>query len=107
MDLRAYYRKIREASQAIAADDVVVVSAATPGGGKAGVRTEVPRAVAARMLVEGTARLASEAESREFHQQALEAQRAAEEAAAAQRVQFTVIPASEWKNLRGGKPAKE
>ena len=107
MDLRAYYRKIQEAARAIGGDDVVVVSEATTGGGKAGVRTEVPRAVAARMLVEGTARLASDAEAREFHEQAREAKRAADEAAAARHVQFTVIPAGEWKNLRGTKAGKE
>jgi hypothetical protein len=101
MDLRAYYRKIRETAQAIASEDVVVVSTATPGGGRAGVRTEVPRDVAARMLVEGTARLASEAESRQFQEERLAAKRAVDEAAAARNVKFTVIPAGEWKNARG------
>ena len=47
MDLRAYYRKLREVEASISEEHVVLVSLATPEGGKPGVRTEAPRAIAA------------------------------------------------------------
>ena len=53
MDLRAYYQKIREVTEKIEGDHVVIISLETPDGGRAGVRTEVQRGVAARMIVEG------------------------------------------------------
>ncbi|MGH9660803.1 MAG: hypothetical protein ACRD96_19805 [Bryobacteraceae bacterium] len=86
MDLKAYYQKIRETEQAIADEYPVVVSFETPDGGKANVGTEVPRRVAARMIVEGRARLATEVEARDLRtEKAAEATRAAEQRAGAAR----------------------
>jgi len=62
MDLRIYYQKIRDCEAKIPGTFAFVVSTATPDGGKAGVVTEVPRRVAAKMVVDGTARLAVESE---------------------------------------------
>jgi hypothetical protein len=101
MDLRAYYRKLREVEASLTEEYPVVVSQETPDGGKAGVPNEVPRAVAARMIVEGKARLATEEEAREFRRQLEEARVRAERAAAASRIQVTVIPEAELKALRG------
>jgi hypothetical protein len=101
MDLRAYYRKLREIEASLAEEYPVVVSQETPDGGKAGVRNEVPRPVAARMIVEGKARLATEEEAAEYRRQLTEARRRAEQAAAANRIQVTVIPEAELKALRG------
>lgn len=106
MDLRAYYQKIREMEGRLT-EPCVVVSVETPDGGKAGVRTEASRQVAARMLVEGIARAADERETREFMEQKLEAKRAADQLAAAARMQVTVVPSSEWRNLRTGRNTKE
>jgi hypothetical protein len=58
MDLRVYYQKIREVESGIREPFVTVVSRATADGGKAGVKTDVPRRVAARLVVEGKADLA-------------------------------------------------
>lgn len=80
MDLRAYFQKLSETEQSIVPESVVVVSNNTPDGGKAGIFVEVGREVAARMIVSGSARLASEAESEEFRDQVV---RDAEEARAA------------------------
>lgn len=99
MDLRAYYQKIRETEGRLK-EPCVVVSLQTPDGGKAGVRTEVSRDVAARMIVDGRAREASEEEAREFMEQKAEAKRVAEQLAAAARMQVTVVPSSEWRNPR-------
>jgi len=57
MDLRAYYRKVREVESDIRDAFVTVVSRATADGGKAGVKTDVPRGLAARLIVEGKAEL--------------------------------------------------
>lgn len=103
MDLRGYYQEIRETESKIAAGDVVVVSLATPDGGRAGVRTEVPRSIAARLLVEKRARLATEEEAAEFRREEAEARRAVEQAEAAKRLQVTVIPDAELKALRTGR----
>jgi hypothetical protein len=94
MDLRAYYRKVRETEAAMPSPHVVVVSMTTPDGGKAGVVTEVPSPIAARMVVEGSARLATEAETASFYGQHAAARQAAEDAAAASRLQVVVVPAS-------------
>jgi len=42
------------------------VSRETPDGGRAGVKTQVPRALAARMIVEEKADLATPEEAEEF-----------------------------------------
>lgn len=59
MDLRVYYRKVREVLETIAGEFVVVVSLETPDGGKPGVTSEASRPVAARLVVDGKARLAT------------------------------------------------
>jgi hypothetical protein len=90
MDLKAHYQRIRELERSFEAGCPVIVSVDTPDGGKAGVRTEVPAAVAARMIVEGRARLASEQEAKEFHEQKGEAKRAADQRDGSKRMQVTV-----------------
>lgn len=107
MDLQVYYRKIRELEESLKDPSVVVVSLETPGGGRAGVRTEVARRIAARMIVEGGARLASAEESREFLEDNAEAKRRADQVAAAARMQFAVVTPHEFRRLKGGQAAKE
>jgi hypothetical protein len=66
MDLRAYYQKIRNIEADLRDPAVVIVSRATPDGGRAGVNTQVPRALAARMIVEEKADLATPEEAEAF-----------------------------------------
>jgi|YNPBryBLVA2012_1023415.scaffolds.fasta_scaffold00247_23 hypothetical protein len=107
MDLKVFYRKVRETEAGIAEAYPVVVSEETPDGGRAGVRSEVSREVAARMIVEGRARLATAEEAAEFREQALEAKRQAEAQAAASRVQLTVVSEAELRALKNAlRPAK-
>ena len=84
MDLRAYYRKVREAEATLTGEHFVMVSLATSEGGKAGVRTEVPRAIAAKLIAEGAARVATEEEAPEFHEANREAQEQHDQEEAAQ-----------------------
>ncbi len=66
MDLRMFYQRMRKLEEDIASTHPVVVSVETPDGGRAGVKTEVNREMAAKLIVEGRARLATEEESDEF-----------------------------------------
>jgi hypothetical protein len=66
MDLRKYYKAIREIETKIEGAYAIVTSLDTPDGGKAGIQSEVPRALAARMVVQGAARLATGDERRAF-----------------------------------------
>ncbi len=72
-----------------------MVSFATSEGGKEGVRTEVGRQTAARLIAEGCARVATEAEATEFRRQMREAREKVEQDEAAKRIQVTVIPSHE------------
>lgn len=67
MDLKAYFHKVREIESTIESDYVVVVSLETPDGGRPGQMTEVTRQVAARMIIDGKARLAASDESRDYY----------------------------------------
>ena len=91
MDVKVFYQKLRKIEQGIADEHVVLVSHETPDGGQAGLKTEVSREVAARMIAEGRARLAELDESTEYRERTAEAQREAERRAAAERVQVKVI----------------
>ena len=107
MDLRAYYKNVRETEAAMPAPQVVLVSLATPDGGKPGALTEVPTPIAARMVVEGTARQATPEEAANFHAQHAANRQAAEEAAQAARLQVVVVPASASATKFPGRAGKE
>jgi hypothetical protein len=100
MDLKHYYQKIREAESKLLDEFPVVVSRETGDGGKDGTLTEVGRRLAARMLVEGAARLATAEERDGFHTAQAEARRIAEQQAAASKVQFAVLSSAELEKLK-------
>lgn len=91
MDLRQYFRKIREVEASLSEPYPVVSSLETADGGKTGTISEVPRAVAAQMIVEGRAVLATEAEQEQFRRQQEEAKAIAQQAEAAKRLQVAFI----------------
>ena len=95
MDLRAYYKKVREAEASLQGEHVVLVSLATPEGGKDGVRTEAPRWIAARLIAEGRSRVSTTAEAEAFHEELATAKHKFEQEEAAKRVQVMVIPSGE------------
>jgi hypothetical protein len=68
MDVRQYYKKLRELEATLPEADAVVVSKETPDGGKGGVMTEVARRNACQLLLEGRARLANDAEAEAYRQ---------------------------------------
>ena len=69
MDLRGYFERIKELEAKIKDAFAVIVSLESPDGGKAGILTEVSRSLAAKMVVEGAARLANAEEKRSFDKQ--------------------------------------
>jgi hypothetical protein len=91
MDLRQYFRKIREVEASIAEPYPLVTSLATEDGGKAGVVAEVPRYEAARTIVEGRARLANDEEKQAHQERVAAGLKAAEEAETAKRLQLGML----------------
>lgn len=66
MDVKNYFRKIRDMEASIEDRFLVVISNATVDGGQAGIYSEVPRFVACQLVVEGRARLASAEEAEQY-----------------------------------------
>lgn len=97
MDLRSYYRKVREAEASLTGDSVVLVSLATSEGGKEGVKTEAPRLVAAKLIAEGRARVASDEETQAFQESNREAKERFDQEEAARRMQVMVVPSHEFR----------
>jgi hypothetical protein len=103
MDIRQYFEKLRQIESSIPEPFVVVISLATPDDGKAGKFTEVPREIAAQLLVESRARLANEDEVREYKDRAERIRVEAEQASAKSRLQFTVLTEHEARALRSAR----
>src|SRR5437879_4902992 len=105
MDLTKYYKKIREVEASIAAEFPVVKSKETADGGKKGILTEVPRYIAAKLVVDGIAEVAEGPDLEQFRADQEEAKRVADQlAAAAAAMQLTVIPKLELDALRAKQP---
>ena len=94
MDLRSYYKKVRDAEATLTGSEVVLVSLATSEGGKDGVRTEAPRGVAAKLIAEGRARVATAEEADDFRKGLRSARERYEQDEAARRVQIVMMPAA-------------
>jgi hypothetical protein len=107
MDLRVYYQKIRDWENKIGAEFTVVKSRETADGGKMGTLTEVPKHIAAKLLVDGVADLAQPEELEKFRaEQAQAVREAAERAATVAAMQLTVVPKQELDALRAAKQSR-
>ena len=100
MDLRDFFKRIREIEATIAEADVLVVSHGTPDGGKPGVMTETPRDIAARLIAEGRAHLATPDETTTHHAKVRVAIEQAERAALADRVQVALVSDADLEGLK-------
>lgn len=100
MDLRIYFQKMRAIESGIPEPFVVVSSLDTPDGGRAGRLTEVARVVAAQLVVEAKARLASDEEIRDYKERAERARVEVEQAVARSGMQFTLLTEQESRALR-------
>ena len=101
MDLKSYFRKIRQAEQEIAEPHTFVMSLETSDGGRAGLLTEVTREIAARMIVEGRAVLAAKPDRDKFLERQASARSAAQRADLAQRLQVTIVADGESVRANG------
>jgi hypothetical protein len=99
MDLRTYYRNLRELAATLP-DPAVVVSRATPDGGVAGRLTEAPRDVAARLIFHGFAELASDGDAAAFRAELLQRKGEEEARRAAARIQVNVVTEEQVRALR-------
>jgi hypothetical protein len=106
MDLKQYFRKIREVESTLTETYPLVTSLATEDGGKAGIVSEVPRYEAARTIVEGRARLATEEEKHTYREQVASALKAAEEAETARRLQLAMLFSADRINAAKPKSTK-
>lgn len=106
MDLKTYYRRIRETEAAIAGETAVVISLETPDGGRAGLLTEVPRAVAARLIAQSAAELATDETAAAFREE-MRARKTEEDARrAAARIQVSVISEADARLVGEGQRAE-
>ncbi|HEY6389936.1 MAG TPA: hypothetical protein VIX89_01590 [Bryobacteraceae bacterium] len=97
MDLRMFYQKLRKIEQGIADPHVVVVSNETPDGGRAGQKSEVSRSMAAKLILEGKARLATPEEGTEFRSAIDQARQEAEQRVLAQKIQVNVVSEADFR----------
>src|SRR4051812_14027069 len=100
MDLRLYYAKVRETEEKILEEFPLVVSHETSDGGKEGTRTEVPRRLAAKLTVDGQARLATPEETSVYREALAEGKRMSDAAAVAARLQVSVLSTAELDQLK-------
>ena len=97
MDVKQYFRKVREIEESLTEPHPLVVSLETSDGGRAGTVCEVPRFVAAKMILERRATLASVEQKELFHQQQEAAKKVAE---LARRVQVAIIADSDLQTTK-------
>ena len=95
MDVRQYFRKLREIEAGIAEPFTFITSLENPDGGRPGVISEVSRELAAKLLAEGRAVLSSDGEVKEFQETQVAKKMAFEKAEMAKRVQVTIVSDSE------------
>jgi hypothetical protein len=100
MDLRTFFQKLRKLEQEIADPHVVMVSQETSDGGRPGQMSEVSRAIAARLILEGRAHLATPEESAAFRSAAQKALEEAQQRLMAAKVQVNVISDADLRAMK-------
>lgn len=63
MEVKGYFERVRSVADSLPGDQVVVTSLATPDGGREGRLLELTRSLAAKMIVDRKARLATDDEA--------------------------------------------
>ncbi len=91
MDLRRYFRKMREVEAELIEQYPLIVSLETSDGGKPGLVSEVAREIAAKMIVEGKAALATESEREAYRKEQANIKAAAHKAEFARRLQVAIV----------------
>jgi hypothetical protein len=110
MDVKQYYRKIRELEASLTDEYPIIVSIETADGGKGGLLSEVSRSNAARLIIEGRAQLATKDQMEDFYNQQAAARKLAERTEISKRIQVAIVSdpelqASLTTKRRGGSSA--
>ncbi|GAC1427827.1 MAG: hypothetical protein NVSMB62_25800 [Acidobacteriaceae bacterium] len=103
MDLKTYYKRLREVESSIYGEYAVIVSRPTDDGGKPGVLTEAHRSIAAGLVAEGRAELAGPEQTAQFHAENAEKKLTADAAKAAKEMQVVLVSGEVMKRPRSGK----
>ncbi|MGA7411693.1 MAG: hypothetical protein WBW33_14535 [Bryobacteraceae bacterium] len=106
MDLRQFYKKVREVEASLAQPYVMVTSLETSEGGRQGVVSEVGREVAAMLIVGAKVALATESEVDAYRKWQADARAAHEKAELAKHLQVTIISDADG-TLSARKPASK
>jgi hypothetical protein len=103
MDVKQYFRRLREIEESFVDRYPVLISLETPDGGKAGLIAEMSRGVAAKMVLEGRAVLANAEQKTAYYEHQEATKKAAEKAELAKRVQVAIIADPEFQAQATGK----
>jgi len=107
VDLRAFYQKVQKQEKEIPGSHAIVVSTETADGGRPGQTTEVAKGVAARMIVEGKARLATAEECAKHQANVMQGIEETKRRDLMGRAQVRLLSDSDVEALRSAlKPAK-
>jgi hypothetical protein len=99
MDLKQYFKRIKDTETSIDDAFPLVVSLETPDGGKAGAVIEVSRQEAAKAIVEGRAVRADDEQKKEYFEQQAARRTSAEKAELSRRLQIAIISDSDLRNI--------
>jgi hypothetical protein len=91
MDLKQYFKKIRDTEGEIEEQYPLIVSLDTPDGGKAGAIVEVSRLQAAKAIAENRAILATDDQRTAHYAREASRKKSAEKAELARRLQIAII----------------
>jgi hypothetical protein len=97
MDLRQYFKKIKDTEALIEDQYPLLVSLETTDGGKPGAIVEVSRQEAARAIVENRAVLASADQKTAHHIREAARRKLAEKAELTKRLQIAIVSDSEFR----------
>jgi hypothetical protein len=99
MDLKQYFKKIKDTEESITEQHPLIVSLETSDGGRAGVVVEVSRREAAKALVEARAVLANDEQKKSYFERETARKKLAEKAELSRRLQIAIISDSELRNV--------
>lgn len=99
MDLKQYFKKIKDTEASLTEQYPLIVSLETTDGGKPGMVVEVSRHEAAKAIVENRAVLASDGQKIAYFEQQAARKRSAEKAELSRRLQIAIISDPELRDF--------
>jgi hypothetical protein len=98
MDLKQYFKKLKDTESSIEEPYLLIVSLETTDGGKAGAVIEVSRPEAAKAMVEGRAVRASNEQKEAYLKLEAERKKSAEKTELSRRLQIAIISDSDLRH---------